>query len=466
MNIFLFDLKFSGRLPLYRQLYLHIIQEIKAGRIQKMERLPSKRSLAAYLNISLRTVETAYDMLAAEGYIKSRPRSGFYVCDIDLLLPVSAEEMPPAEEPEEEPRQYFYDFSTGDVDTSVFPYASWAKLSKEVIYQNPQLLSRGDMQGDSYLRKSLAKVLHELRGVNCGPEQIIIGAGMEYLLDLIIQVLDKSSVFALENPGYDKTWRIIENNGRKILPVPLDKEGMRADRLEQSGANVAYITPSHQFPLGITMPVGRRAKLLRWALEASDRYLIEDDYDSEFRYGAKPVPALQSWDVQGKVIYAGTFSRSIAPSIRVAYLVLPPRLLQLCREKFRFYSSTVSRFEQHTLARFLDSGQYVRHLNRVGNLYKQKRAALLAEFMKHPAEFKLSGSHAGLHLLVRAQNGMSETQMVEYAKKAGLKVYGLSNYFEREKELCPPSTVVLGYAGIPLDNMRDAAEKLISAWRK
>jgi GntR family transcriptional regulator/MocR family aminotransferase len=469
MDIFTCKLNFHTKQPLYQQLYVFLSNEIKAGNLKEGEKLPSKKALCSYLKISQSTIETAYEMLAAEGYIRAVPRSGFYVCALDLL-PVHHEEktpMPILQKPKKG-STYRYSFSTGAVDTTAFPYSSWAKITKEIMYQNPELLLHGDRQGDYCLRQALSKCLHEYRGVNCVPEQMIIGAGIEYLLDLIIQILEKDSVFALENPGYDTTYKIIENNNRKIEPIGLDENGMSVEQLEQSAANVAYITPSHQFPMGVTMPIGRRAQLLKWANSAPNRYLIEDDYDSEFRSRARPIPALQGWDENGKVIYVGTFSRSIAPSIRVAYLVLPPNLLATYQMEFSFSSSTVSRFEQHTLYRFIESGLFMRHLNRVGNLYKQRKEFLIDALTGQPfgKQIEITGDNAGLHFLLHVHNGMSEQELIQTAEKVGVKVHGLSEYDKTGQSGCPKSTLVLGYAGLSKQELADAVSLLGNAWSK
>lgn len=468
MDIFTLELNFHTKQPLYQQLYQFLTNEIKAGNLKEGEKFPSKKALCSYLKVSQSTIETAYEMLVAEGYVRTVPRSGFYVCAIDLLPSLHTEKSSAVITPKQKKsKKYRYAFSTNAVDTTIFPYASWAKITKEIMYQNPELLLHGDRQGDDCLRQALTKWLHEYRGVNCVPEQIIVGAGIEYLLDLVIQILEKDSVFALENPGYDTTYKIIENNNRQIEPIGLDESGMRVEQLEQSKANVAYITPSHQFPMGVTMPIGRRTQLLKWANTAPDRYLIEDDYDSEFRSRARPIPALQGWDENEKVIYVGTFSRSIAPSIRVAYLVLPQNLLAKYQAKFSFSASTVSRFEQHTLYRFIESGLFMRHLNRVGNLYKQRKEFLIEELNRtFGKQIKISGDNAGLHFLLHVDNNMSEQELITSAEKVGVKVYGLSEYDKTGHSGCPNSTLVLGYAGLQKQELAGAVSLLGKAWNK
>ncbi len=465
MNAFLCKLDFNRKHPLYLQLYSFLVQEIKSGNLKVDERLPSKKAVCAHLGFFFFKQKTAYEMLSAEGYIRSIPRSGYYVCQLERLEPSEPSLSPPtALIKAPEPPYRFY-FSTSAVDTKAFPYASWAKLHKEVMYQNPELLQRGDAQGDDCLRESLCKFLREYRGVHCNPDQIVVGAGMEYLLDLVLQLLDQDAVFALENPGYDTTYHIIRNNGRSVVDIPLDRDGMSITHLAQSGATVAYVTPSHQFPMGITMPIGRRTQLLKWANESPNRYIIEDDYDSEFRFNIRPIPAMQGLSLHSKVIYVGTFSRSIAPSIRVAYLVLPPALLQRYLEKFTFSSSTVSRFEQYTLCRFLERGLFSRHLNRVGNLYKQRKDHVIKQLEKaFGNQIAIQGDNAGLHFLIQIKNGMEESELVRRALEQGVKINGISRYFRGDVKQCPSSTLVLGYAGLCQQELSDAVCLLKKAW--
>lgn len=458
MESFTFKLQNDDPHPLYEQLYRYIIGEMQAGRLKEGEKLPSKRALCTHLGISQSTVETAYGLLCAEGYLRAVPKSGYYVsAELERTAPA---EMPRRREPElPSPMPDRFDFSTSAVDTSVFPYASWAKLSREVVYQNPQLLQRGDPGGDRSFRETLAEFLREYRGVRCRAEQLVIGAGLEYLLNVLVQILPADSLFAVEDPGYSALFQVLRNHGRKICPIPLDDSGMMEEPLRQSGADVAYVTPSHQFPMGITMPVGRRSRLLRWAEEKPGRYLIEDDYDSEFRYASRPIPAMQGMDESGRVIYIGTFSRSVAPSIRMAYLVLPDSLLPVWEERFGYAASTVSRFEQQTLRAFLETGLYSRHLRRTANLYRRKQQLLTEQLRQYPG-LEIRGADAGLHFLLTVP-GKPESALVKSAGEAGIHLRGLSSYCRA----CPvlPSTLVLGFAGLREEEIPAAAQTLLQA---
>ncbi len=253
-----------------------------------------------------------------------------------------------------------------------------------------------------------------------------------------------------------------------MAPIALDHSGLRVDLLRESAASVVYLTPSHHFPLGVVMPAARRMAVLQWAEEGNDRYIIEDDYDSEFRYVSRPIPAMKELDHADRVIYLNTFAKSLAPSLRIGYMVLPYRLLDTFRERFGFYSSTVPSFEQYTLARFLSTGSFERHVSRIRNLYKARRDALLTALRQSSLEpvLHISGAEAGLHILLTGTNGMSEAEMIASAAREGVRVYGLSEYYVAEHALCPPSTVILGYAGIPSESYTEAVACLERAWSK
>ena len=450
---------FGGDSPLYDQLYRHIAGAIQSGALAPGAKLPSKRRLCALAGVSMSTVETAYSLLAAEGYVLSKPRSG-YVC-AHLLLPASAAPAPVPEAPQSpDPPRWAYDCSTSAVDVSAFPFSSWARITKEAVYENPGLLQRGHPQGDWPLRAALAQLLAQYRGVRCSPEQVVGGAGADYLLSLLLQLLPEHRSLALEDPGYPAAYAAAALHGREPVPIPVDGQGMDRDALERSGAGLAYVTPSHQFPLGVTMPAGRRSQLLHWAASGPGRFLIEDDYDSEFRWSSRPIPALQGLDRAGRVVYMGTFSRSIAPAIRVAYMILPPALLERYRRTFSHGACAVSRFEQESLRRFLAQGLYGRHLRRTGNLYRRK-CALFTEALGAIPGASITGAEAGLHFLLTLPR-FSEEELVARAADQSVRVHPLSRYCHAVPPL--PSTVVLGFAGLSEDQLAQAAERLRAAW--
>ena len=298
--------------------------------------------------------------------------------------------------------------------------------------------------------------------VNSGPAflAVVVGAGVDHLLSLLLQMLPEQRAIALEDPGYPAAYAAASLHGLAAIPIPVDRYGMDPEALAASGAGLAYITPSHQFPLGVTMPAGRRSRLLHWAASGPDRFLIEDDYDSEFRYSSRPIPALQGLDQAGRVVYIGTFSRSIAPAIRVAYMILPPPLLKRYQDTFSHRACAVSRFEQESLRRFITQGLYGRHLRRMGTLYR-KKCALFTGALSQLSGASLSGAEAGLHFLLTLPR-YSEEELTARAAEKSVRVYPLSRYCHSLPP--PPSTVVLGFAGLSEEEISRAAALLRAAW--
>ena len=453
-----------GQEHLYMQIYTHIAAQIRSGQLAPGSRLPGKRSLAAQLAVAVNTVDTAYQMLLAEGYLESRQRSGFFVLPYTDLLKVAAQEKAAAQ-PVEKPHHRF-DLSTGSVDTSLFPFRTWGRIQKELLYNGEELLHHGNRSGDEDLRRAIAQYLRAYRGVECASEQIIVGAGMEYLLGLVAQLLGGSTA-AIENPGYLRSRTILENCGVPCRCVDIDESGLAMDALEESGANLCYVTPSHHFPTGVTMPVGRRAQLLQWAQSENGRYILEDDYDAEFRFDMRPLPSLQGMGgPDGPVIYLCTFSKSLAPGIRIACMVLPTSLLPRWQEKFGAYANTVSRFEQQTLRRFLEDNHFTRHLSRMRKVYKARMellcAALETAFGKD--RITLRGRHTGLHLLLTLHDAPGEREMIREAAEHGVRLHGLSEYYMARPENCPPSTVVIGYASVADRDIPELVDALHHAW--
>ncbi len=452
----------GGRTPLYEQLYRLIRRDITTGALRGGERLPSKRRLAEHLEVSRITVETAYGQLLAEGYITSAPRRGYFVQE-SLAMPQRAAAPPRARPRAKEPPRYRFDFKTNIVDTDCFPFSTWAKLSRAVLTDYAdRLLHEPPPQGVAELREAISRYLLDFRGLEAPPERVIVGAGSEYLLHLLIRLLGCAQPYALENPGYRKLYQIFEANGAQVRPVGLDAKGLRAEQLGDAGA--VYLTPSHHFPTGVVMPVPRRMQLLQWAAERPGRYLIEDDYDSEFRFSSRPMPALKELDRFERVIYLNTFAKSLAPSLRIGYMVLPEPLMQRFCDRFSLYSSSVPVFEQHTLARFMETGAFERHISRSRNVYKGRLDALLAALRASPLApyLDIHGAEAGLHILARVNNGLGEDELVQRAAEKGVRVYGLSSYYATGRP--EQATVILGYAGIASEQFREAVQLLGEAW--
>lgn len=464
MNELTITLNSKSETPLYEQIYEYIKSNIRSGKIKCREKLPSTRALARYLEISRSTVELAYEQLLAEGYVEAEACRGYFVTQIEELYQwETAKETIPQKERKKE-TVYKYDFSPRGVDLQSFPYSVWRKLSKETLSNDKSdLFQLGESQGEYELRETICRYLYQARGVNCEPEQIVIGAGNEYLLMLLSTVLGNNCKIAFENPTYRQAYRLFENLSYHTCVVEMDKKGMCVDELRKSGAEIAYVMPSHQYPLGVVMPIKRRMELLRWASETEERYIIEDDYDSEFRYKGKPIPALQGFDREDKVIYIGTFSRSIAPSIRISYLVLPKKLLNTYNEKSRFLSSTVSRVDQLIIQQFIERGYYERHLNKMRALYKSRHDIMLNELKPLLKYCSISGENAGVHLLLTFSRGEKEEILIQKAEEAGIKVYGLSAYDIKKKEK-DQAVILLGYANMSEKNIVQAVSALTNAW--
>ena len=456
-----------SKTPLYEQLYRAVRTDIMSGTLAGGTRLPSKRQLAANLRVSQITVETAYGQLLAEGYIVSEPRRGYFV-QKQLTVPAQTQAPKAAAPhthaaPEDDCK---YDFRTNIVDTECFPFATWARLSRSVLSEySDRLLRATDPCGAAELREQIERYLYDFRGINISPDNILVGAGSEYLMHLVIQLLGRDRVYALENPGYRKLYQIFDVSGVAVRPLPLDKSGLRADALAASDASVVYLTPSHHFPLGTVMPAARRMEILRWASAAPDRYIIEDDYDSEFRYASRPIPALGEMDRAGRVVYVNTFAKSLSPALRIGYLVLPDALMARYHERFSLYSSTVPSFDQHTLAAFMRTGGFERHISRSRKVYQARRDALMAALDRELADLphEVSRSEAGLHLLLHMRNGMLERELIERARAVGVRVYGLSAYYTPPVK-SPQATLVLGYAGLTERQIDEAAALLRQAW--
>jgi len=464
MNELTIDLNPKDKMPLYEQIYQYIKESIISGRIAYREKLPSTRLLAKHLEVSRSTVELAYGQLLSEGYIESEPYRGFFAAQVEGLYHLVNEKVSHREKEAVKKERYRFDFTPNGVDLKSFPYNAWRKLSKDILMDDKvELFRLGNPQGETGFREAVCKYLYQARGVNCSPEQVIVGAGSDYLLMLLCAVLGREHVVALENPSYKQAYRLFVSQSYQVLPIEMDGYGMKVSALRDTEADVAYVTPSHQYPTGIVMPMKRRMELLKWADEKEGRYIIEDDYDSEFRYKGKPIPALQGCDRGGRVIYLGTFSKSIAPAIRMSYMVLPVELTDVYLDKCGFISSTVSVVDQLIVQRFVEDGYYERHLNKTRSLYKGRHDLLIKGLAPLSGVCRISGEHAGVHLLLTFNGEVTEDELIKKAKKAGIRVYGLSDYIIGEKKEEP--TVLLGYANLSEKEIKDAAEILCSVWR-
>ena len=444
------DWENRGTLPLYEYLCRRIRDSILDGELTAGERLPSKRSLAEHLRVSVITVENAYQQLEAEGYVYTLPRRGFFVSPVDRRLPARR---PPAI-PEGPPSPVWrLDLRSGQLDPTCFPSALWARLTRQVL-SNGDHLAPVPNQGLPALRQAIAQDLREFKGMAVSPEQIIVGAGAEYLYLLLVQLLGREAVFALEDPGYPKIRQVYAQWGAVCRPISLDRQGIPPDALFASGASVVHLSPAHHYPTGVVTPIARRQALLRWA-EETGGVIIEDDYDSAFRFTGRPIPTLQSIDTSGRVIYLSTFSQTISPSMRVGFLVLPPWLLERCRRELGFYASTVPALEQQVLARFLERGWYEQHLFRIRKKYRLRRAVLLEAFAACPFAASLADRGAGLHFLLRLNTKEEDEVLRRRAEERGVRLAFLSEFAAIPRDAYR-RTLVVNYAGLDPARLEEA----------
>ena len=470
----------TGSDSLYEHLYKCIRNDILCGNLSMGEKLPSKRNFAKNLGISTITVENAYAQLIAEGYIYSIPKKGYFVSDIHTILPV--EQMHPFEKNNgssssidspsmiqnadtEESLHFAVDFTSNQTDSEYFPFSIWSKLIRELLSDSQQkLMINPPCGGTLELREAIARHLKDFHGLHISPEQIIIGAGTEYLYGILIQLLGFEKKYAIEDPGYHKIAKIYNSHNVDCDYIAMDDSGIRISELEEKNIDVIHISPSHQFPTGITMPIGRRYELLGWASKVPSRYIIEDDYDSEFRLTGQPIPTLQSIDVLEKVIYINTFTKTLASTVRISYMVLPPQLLEQFRQQLGFYSCTVSNFEQYTLAEFIRRGHFEKHINRMRNFYRTKRDTLVQCIQDSPLgeKVKILGADAGLHFLMRLDTSLGDAELAERAAAQGVRISCLSQYcHDAERDA---GTVIVNYSGLESEQMGMVVERLYRAW--
>ena len=309
---------------------------------------------------------------------------------------------------------YIADFVSNQTNPENFPFSIWAKLLREVMSSKSfDLMKNPPTGGIIDLRKAIAKHLKDFRGMEVSYQQIIIGAGTEYLYSLLIQLLGRDLCYAIEDPGYQKLANIYRSNDCTCVHIPMDNSGIKLNDLEESGASIAHISPNHHYPTGLVTPISRRYELLGWASKSDDRYIIEDDYDCEFRLLGKPIPSLESIDVSGKVIYINTFTKSLASTIRIAYMVLPTHLQDRFYANLNFYACTVSNFEQYTLARFIEEGYFEKHINRMRNHYRNLRDLLMNEINQSKLRpyITIHEADAGLHFLLTLTTSLTDEDL-------------------------------------------------------
>lgn len=454
----------AEKTPLYEQLYRALKEDVLSGALSGGEKLPSKRALAEHLNVSRITVENAYNQLLTEGYLFSKPRSGYFVERLDAApQPLPAAPLPSL--PQEPP-------APPSPSAGQFPFSVWAKLMRGVLLdQHDLLLQSPPNTGLPVLRRAIAGLLRRSRGMEVPPERIVIGAGAEYLYNILIQLLGRDLRYGLENPGHQKIRRVYEANGVVLCPVSLDESGVNLRALTASGADVLHISPGHQFPTGIVTPIGRRRQLMAWLGSCPNRWIIEDDYDSEFRFSGRTLPTMYSMDTIGRVIYLNTFSKTITPALRISYMILPEDLMARYRQRLGFYSCTVPSMEQLTLARFLDEGYFEKHVSRMKRHYRLLRTEFLKLLRQSPCASRMAvqGDEAGLHFLLRLDTGLPDQALEEALAAAGVRAAGLFRYESGAPVPESRGRVVIQYSDLPaadLPRVLSVLEGLVTEKRK
>ena len=447
----LYELKTKNK---YYTLYSHIREDILRGKFKAGERLPAKRALAKELGVSVVTVQLAYEQLLAEGYVRSKERSGYFVEEVSALPQngQKAEYVPTI--PQE--KKYAIDFVKSATPAELFPFSVWAKLMRKVLLNcGEHLLERVPCDGDGELKEEISAYLYRTRGIDVDRRYIVIGAGAEYLYGVIVQLLGRDKLYAVENPGYAKIFAAYKLNGAKFVPVNVGKAGISVEELALVSADVLHISPAHQFPTGVVTPVSTRLQIIEWAKE---KYVIEDDYDSEFRLSGKPLQSLYSL-CPDRVIYMNTFSKSLAPSMRMGYMVLPPALYERFLNVFQSSANVVPLFEQKALAAMLREGHFERHINRLKTYYRGVRQLVVEMLEKADMGSEIVDTGSGLHMLVKFPQ-MRDAEIKSAAERAQIRIRCLSDY------LLAPIDGMEGYAVINYAGVTEKQLKSIELTKK
>ena len=458
-----YDLTKADNKALYIVLYELIRDDILSGKIAGNEKLPSKRTLSEHLGVSKITVENAYSLLLSEGYIYSVEKRGYYA-ETDLAKPAAIRkeygETVSEGESEDVTVRQAVNFSSNTIPAELFPFSVWSSLIRKTISDNKEnLLLPVPFNGAYYLRKAISDYLSAERGVNVSPGRIIIGAGSEYLYSLLVKLIGKDTAVAIEDPSYPKTAFMYEYFGAATVRCPLDNNGISISKLRESGVKAVHLSPSHNFPTGIITSPKRMAELSRWLGEDDSRYIIEDDFDSELRFTGRPVLPFISSDTTGRVIYINSFSKTIAPSVRMSYMVIPDSMVELTKNISGYSSCTVPSFEQYTLAEFIAQGYFSRHLSRARRYYKNLRKSLLDIYYSDPVSEKsvIIEGGAGLHFFLKLSTGVSESDIKQMLLDDGIRVSFLSDYsfFNKNDKM-----LLINYSGIKTEEFVVLLNKL------
>lgn len=463
----------DSSIPLYLQIYEQLKEDIISEQFSQGSKLPSTRSLSTTLNVSRNTVESAYLQLCLEGYIESKPGSGFIIQKLDTLMisklkrdiPNNFDEYT-KELPKVNSTLHKYNFSYGNISATNFPFSIWRKISNKCVstLTAKEMTSYSSSKGERDLQIEIIKYLNKSRGFSCNPEQVIISAGMEYGLSLLCQLFRQDfNQIALEEPGHIGARNVFINNGYNVIPIKLEADGIDINQLENSSARIIYVTPSHQFPTGLVMPIQKRLKLLDWAMRKNG-IIIEDDYDSELRYNSRPIPSIQSVATKENVVYIGTFSKALSPSLRINYMIIPQEWLEKYDEIFSTYQTPVPLIQQKIIQQFMYLGHFDSHLRKICLAYKRKYDILIHTINEVMGDkVIIHGKNAGLHILLEFKNGLSEDEIIIRAKKYGVIVNSVSIFWIKPQNYSN-NMIMLGFGEIPEDDIIQGIKTLNEAW--
>ena len=456
----LYNLKKTTEKPLYEALYDALKEDILEGRLKAGQRMPSKRELASSNDLSVTTVLNAYQQLLMEGYLVSKERSGYYVADVQAMP--GSHELTENETSFYTEHKWFADFRSNNALYHHFPEATWKKVIREILSDyDMELIKRGNPFGIPELRDQIAAYLERARGILVSPTCIVIGAGIEYLYARLITLFPASAIYAAESPGYRKIPNIFEAYHLRWKSVDMDESGISMPDLWTKDVTIAHVSPEHHYPLGTIMSMTRRQELLNWADSAPDRYVIEDDYDCEFRYGAMPIPSLKSLDRLGKVVYMNTFSKTLSPAVRISYMVLPPSLMEAYIRQTHFFTNSTSSLEQYALARFIEKGHFERHLNRTRKLYRAEGETLLRALRDNksiPVQ-QITGGSSGTHLLVKLDTRIPDETVKARAASKGVNVRFLSDFCVKQDPRYD-HMLILNFSDLEADIQKEAIRRL------
>lgn len=458
-----YNIEKKGNDPIYVYLYKSIRQDILDGKFKANEKMPSKRALANNLNIGVNTVANAYEQLLSEGYLYSYEKRGYFVTDMKKFGDIHINTESPKPTVEEEEPKYFMDFRANRLNLKNFPISIWNKCMRKVANMDSDALYKTvPYNGVLELRNAIAKYLYKNKGMSVDAKRIVIGAGTEYLYRRLFEMFNRDVQFAIEDTGFKKLYEHCDIYNAKAIIIPTDKEGMKVSKLKQSSATLAYVSPANRFPTGRIMPIKKRLELFEWVYKNDERFIIEDDYDSEFRYSGKMILPMYAEDTQDKVIYLNTFSKTMVPSLRISYMILPESLLEVYKKSQGFYSCTVSSFEQYALAEFINSGAFDRHINRMRNHYKRQRVNILNEFKNSPLMkiATIEEHNVGTHFLLKVKTNKTKEEIYNEGKMLNLQISFFSDYSVIDVDKKGVVTLVINYAAISSDKVLEVVSRL------